>query len=102
MGLLSFPLACLDVSTVFAYNALLLGFVWGAGMAAYALCWYLFGEFEKDVNSHLEPCQIYRWSAALTAGILYGFNFYIFSEMGVLQLMATLFPPLTLLVVLQC
>ena len=31
------------------------------------------------------------------AGVLYGFNFYMFKEMGVLQLLATLFLPLTFL-----
>ena len=96
MGLLTFPLACLGANTVLMYNLLLLGFVWGAGMVTYALCWYLFGLSEKK-DSHLKGYQSYRWAAAITAGLLYGFHFYTFAEMGVLQLVATLFPPLTFL-----
>ncbi|MEH0007929.1 MAG: hypothetical protein V6Z82_04325 [Flavobacteriales bacterium] len=98
MGLLTFPLVCLGVNIVTAYNLLLLFFLWGAGMAVYMLCWYLFGKFEKkSVNTQTAAYHNYRWMAAVMAGILYGFHFYMFAEMGVLQLMATLFPPLTFL-----
>lgn len=96
MGLLTVPLTLLGANTVLTYNLLLLGFVWGAGMAVYALCWYLFGAKTLE-NSAVQRSQGYRWTAAVTAGILYGFHFYIFTEMGVLQLVATLFPPLTFL-----
>lgn len=94
MGLLTLPLVLLGANTVFAYNFLLLGFVWGAGLAVYALCWYL---FRDEKNSHSKVGQGTRWAAAVTAGILYGFHFYTFAEMGVLQLVATLFPALTFL-----
>ena len=108
MGLLTFPLALLGANTILMYNLLLLGLVWGGGMAVYMLCWYLFGAHvtlipsrvklkEDRVNSDLSGYQRYRWTAAVTAGMLYGFHFYIFYEMGTLQLMATLFPPLTFL-----
>ena len=98
MGLLMFPLAFLGVDTILSYNLLLLMFVWGGGMAVYALCWYLFGTFEKkSVNSHTTEYYNYQWAASLIAGILYGFHFYTFAEMGVLQLLTTLFPPLTFL-----
>ena len=104
MGILTFPLVSLGANTVLAYNFLLLGLIWGAGMAVYALCWYLFREAvyprtleEASVSSIVPIHRNYRWIAAVTAGLLYGFNFYIFSEIGVLQLLATLFPPLTLL-----
>ena len=108
MGLLTFPLALLGANTVLMYNLLLLGLVWGTGMTAYTLCWYLFGAHvtlissqvkltEDRVSSPLSGYQKYRWTASVTAGILYGFHFYMFYEMGTLQLMATLFPPLTFL-----
>lgn len=99
MGLLTVPLVFLGANTVLAYNLLLIGLIWGAGMVLYALCWYLFGALldKSTGNSVRYPHQSYRWASAVTAGILYGFNFYIFSQMGVLQLLATLFPPLTFL-----
>ena len=98
MGLLTFPLTYLGVNTILAYNLLLLFFVWGAGMAVYALCWYLFRTCQKkSVNTHSAEYYNYLWAAAVTAGILYGFHFYTFAEMGVLQLVATLFPPVTFL-----
>ena len=96
MALLTVPLAYLGVNTVLIYNLLLLGLVCGAGMAVYALCWYLFQTLQQE-NSQPERHRNYLWVAATTAGILYGFNFYMFAEMGVLQLVATLFPPLTFL-----
>ena len=98
MGLLTAPLAFLGANTVLSYNCLLLGFVWGAGMSVYGLCWYLFrGYGNADAGSRGASRPIYRWIASLTAGVLYGFHFYIFLEMGVLQLLATLFPPLSFL-----
>ena len=81
-----------------AYNLLLLFFIWGAALAVYFLCWYLFGALKKEsVNIHPAEYYNYRWAAAVTAGILYGFHFYTFAEMGVLQLVATLFSPVTFL-----
>lgn len=96
MGLLTIPLSLLGANTVLTYNLLLLGFVWGAAMAVYLLCWHLFKEPQEEAD-HTEKRLSSRWIAAVTAGILYGFHFYIFNEMGVLQLTATLFPPLTFL-----
>jgi len=98
MGLLTVPLTFFGASTVLAYNLLLLGFVWGAGVSVYGLCWYLFREYANDgVDSRFAPREIYRWVASVTAGVLYGFHFYVFLEMGVLQLLATLFAPLSFL-----
>ncbi len=96
MGLLTFPLLYLGTNQVLMYNLLLLGFMWGAGMVVYALCWHLFGTSGKE-NSNTKSDRSYCWIVSVTAGILYGFHFYVFAEMGVLQLIATLFPPLTLL-----
>lgn len=96
MGLLTVALTLLGANTVLTYNLLLLGFVWGAGMTVYALCWYLF-QAKALENSTTKGTRCYPWAASVTAGILYGFHFYIFAELGVLQLLTTLFPPLTLL-----
>ena len=96
LGLITLPLTYLGANTVFIYNLILILYVWGAGMAVYALCWYLFGTLEKDKSeSNLPPNN--RWAASVTAGILYGFHFYTFAELGVLQLLALLFPALTFL-----
>ena len=96
LGLITVPLVYLGANTVFIYNLILLLYVWGAGMAVYALCWYLFGTLEqKKSESNLPPNN--RWAASVTAGILYGFHFYTFAELGVLQLLALLFPALTFL-----
>ena len=98
MGLLTAPLAFLGANTVLAYNLLLLGFLWGAGMSMYGLCWYLFRGYANGVSDpRFASREIYRWVAAATAGVFYGFHFYIFLEMGVLQLLATLFGPLSFL-----
>lgn len=98
MGLLTGSLAFFGANTVLAYNFLLLGFVWGAGMSVYSLCWYLFqGYANGGAGSRIASREIYRWIASATAGVLYGFHFYIFLEMGVLQLLATLFAPLSFL-----
>lgn len=99
-GVLTAPLVFFGGNTVLAYNTALLGFIWGAGMAAYALCWWLLGTFEKDSRKQIRTTKVtrrYRWLSAVTTGILYGFNFYMFREIGVLQLLAILFPPLTFL-----
>lgn len=98
MGILTAPLAFLGANTVLAYNLLLLGFLWGAGMSVYGLCWYLFRGYANDgAGERFGAREIYRWVASATAGVLYGFHFYIFLEMGVLQLLATLFAPLAFL-----
>ena len=112
MGLLTFPLSFFGANTVLMYNLLLLGFIWGSGMAVYALCWYLFAKHitpeassvssrVKSMNGSedlpLKTTEKYRWTASVTAGVFYSFHFYMFYEMGALQLMATLFPPLTFL-----
>lgn len=99
-GLLTAPLVFLGGNTILAYNTALLGFVWGAGMAAYGLCWWLLGTFGRKEERQIpstDGSRRYRWAAAVTAGLLYGFNSYMFREIGVLQLLATLFLPLTLL-----
>lgn len=103
MGILTAPLVFWGANTVLAYNLLLLGFVWGAGMSVYSLCWYLFqGYANAGAGSGIASHQIYRWIASATAGVLYGFHFYIFLEMGVLQLLATLFAPLSFLGLHRC
>ena len=89
-ALLTFPVVLLGGSTVLAYNLALLIFFFGAGMAVYALCWWLFG-LVKEIR------QTQRCIASITAGILYAFAPYMFLELGVLQLLATVFPPLCLL-----
>ena len=99
-GIFTALVAFFGGNTVLAYNATLLGFLSGAAMAAYALCWWLLGTFEENSTSQRitkNASMKYRWAAAVTAGILYGFNFYMFREIGVLQLLATLFPPIAFL-----
>lgn len=99
-GVLTAPLAFLGSNTILAYNIALLGFFSGAGMAAYALCWWLLGISKGDPKNQTTTRKVferYRWLSAIVAGILYGFNFYMFREAGVLQLLATLFLPLTFL-----
>lgn len=89
-SLLTFSIVLFGGSTVLAYNVALLIFFFGAGMTVYALCWWLFGHVSEISN-------IYRCIASCTAGILYAFSPYMFREIGVLQLLATMFPPLCLL-----
>ena len=88
IGLLTFPVVLFGGNTILAYNVAVLLFFWGAGVGVYALCWWLFGAL---------ICPPERCVASLTAGILYAFTPYIFKELGVLQLLATLFAPLCLL-----
>lgn len=89
-SLLTFPIILFGGNTVLAYNVALLIFFFGAGMSVYALCWWLFSQV-SDIS------HIYRCIASCTAGILYAFCPYMFREIGVLQLLATMFPPLCLL-----
>ena len=89
-SLFTFPLVLFGGNTVLAYNAALISFFWGAGVAVYALCWWVFGLVKKISKAD-------RFVASITAGILYAFTPYMFQELGVLQLLATLFPPLCLL-----
>lgn len=98
-GVLTAPFVFIGGNTIFAYNAALLSFLWGAAMTAYALCWWFLGPLEKYSTDKIQKKKhsVVRWSAAVTAGIFYGFHFYLFREMGVLQLLATLFLPLTFL-----
>ena len=99
-SILTYPFVFQGGNTVLAYNIALLGFFWGAGMSTYALCWWLLGPFKQDSRNQVittKSFKRYRWLSAVTAGILYGFNFYMFREVGVLQLLATLFLPLTFL-----
>ena len=98
-GVLTFPIVFFGGSTVLAYNMALLGFLWGAAMATYALCWWLLGSLEEHSRNQMltKSSNKHRWLAAVTAGIFYGFHFYLFREIGVLQLLATLFLPLTFL-----
>ena len=89
-SLLTFPLVLFGGNTVLAYNFALLVFFSGAGMAVYALCWWVFGLVG-------EVSKTERFVGSITAGILYAFTPYMFQELGVLQLLATLFPPLCFL-----
>ena len=89
-ALITFPVVLFGGNTALAYNIALLIFLFGAGVAVYALCWWLFGLVKKVPDTD-------RCVASITAGILYAFTPYIFQEIAVLQLLATLFPPLCLL-----
>ena len=89
-ALLTFPIVLFGGKTVLAYNLALLVFFFGAALAVYALCWWILGWVR-------ELSQTYRCIAAITSGILYAFTPYMFREIGVLQLLATPFPPLCLL-----
>ena len=89
-SLLTFPIVFFGGNTVLVYNLALLFFFFGAGMAVYALCWWILGWIR-------ELPQADRCIASITAGILYAFTPYMFREIGVLQLLATAFPPLCLL-----
>ena len=90
-AILTLPLVILGATTTQAYNFVLLAFIWGAGMATYLLCWYLFKEMVPKIGHWI------RWTSAVIPGILFGLNPYIFREIGVLQLLALPFLPLTLL-----
>ena len=90
MGVLTFPVVLLGGNTVLAYNLALFLYFFGAGMAVYALCWWLFGWV--DGVSPTDRCV-----ASIIAGILYAFTPYMFREVGVLQLLAVPFPPVCLL-----
>ena len=94
IGLLSFPIVFFGGNTILAYNIVILVFFFGAGMAVYMLCWWIFGLVEgiSDTN---------RCIASVLAGILYAFSPYMFKEIAVIQLLATLFPPLCLLTLHQ-
>ena len=97
---LTYPFTLLGGNTVLAYNIALLGFLFGAGISAYALCWWLLEPADGDLkngSSTFTASRRYRWISAVTSGILYAFNFYMFREVGVLQLLATLFLPITFL-----
>ena len=98
-SVLTAPIVFFGGNTILAYNTALFGFLWGAAMAAYALCWWLLGPLEEHSRNQIptKPSSSARWSAAVTVGIFYGFHFYMFREIGVLQLLATLFLPLTFL-----
>ena len=89
-SLLTYPIVVLGGNTVLAYNVVILLFFWGAAMSVYALCWWVLG-LVPDVR------ESNQCAAAITAGILFAFNPYMFRELGVLQLLATFFPPLCLL-----
>lgn len=89
-SLLTFPIVLFGGNTLLAYNLALFFFFFGAGMAVYALCWWILGLVK-------EAPQTDRCLASIIAGILYAFNPYMFREFGVLQLLATLFPPMCLL-----
>ena len=89
-SLLTYPIVGLGGNTILAYNIAVLLFFSGAAMAVYALCWWVLGRMPDVTDSN-------RCAAAITAGILFAFNPYMFRELGVLQLLATLFPALCLL-----
>ncbi|MYK42744.1 MAG: YfhO family protein [Gammaproteobacteria bacterium] len=90
IGLLTFPVMLFGGNTVLAYNLAILAFFWGAGMAIYALCWWLFGLVNGIRQND-------RCIASITAGILYAFTPYMFEQIALIQLLTTLFPPLCLL-----
>ncbi|MDE0322445.1 MAG: hypothetical protein OXN27_00855 [Candidatus Poribacteria bacterium] len=90
-AVLTLPLVILGATTTQAYNLVLLAFIWGTGMATYLLCWYLFTEMTPKIGHWI------RWISAVIAGILLGLNSYVFREIGVIQLLALPFLPLTLL-----
>ena len=90
IGLLTFPVVLLGGNTVLAYNLALLVFFAGAGMAVYALCWWILGIVQEI--SDTDKCL-----ASITSGILYAFTPYMFKEIAVIQLLATLFAPLCFL-----
>ena len=90
IGLLTFPVVLFGGNTVLAYNLAILAFFWGAGMAIYALCWWLFGLVGGIRQND-------RCIASITAGILYAFTPYMFEQIAVIQLLTILFPPLCLL-----
>ena len=89
-ALLTFPIVLFGGNTVLAYNLALLFFFFGAGMAVYALCWWILG-WVRELR------QTERCIVSIIAGILYAFTPYMFREIGVLQLLAIPFPPLCLL-----
>lgn len=89
-AVLTMPLVVFGATTTQAYNLVLLGFIWGTGMTTYLLCWYLFAEKGSKVGRWI------RWTSAVIAGILFGLNPYVFREIGVIQLLALPFLPLTL------
>ena len=95
-SMVTYPVVLLGSDTVLAYNIALLGFFCGAGMSAYALCWWLLEPADGNLKNRTASGR-YRWISAVTTGILYAFNFYMFREVGVLQLLATLFLPITFL-----
>ena len=90
IGLLTFPVVLLGGNTVLAYNLALLVFFAGAGMAVYALCWWILGIVPEISDTD-------KGLASITSGILYAFTPYMFKEIAVIQLLATLFAPLCLL-----
>ena len=90
IALLTFPIVLFGGNTILAYNLAILVFFWGAGMAVYALCWWLFGLMKE--NSHTDKCV-----ASITSGIFYAFTPYMFKEIALIQLLATFFAPLCLL-----
>ena len=90
-AVLTLPLVIFGATTTQAYNLVLLAFIWGTGMTTYLLCWYLFEEMVPKIGHWI------RWTSAVIAGILFGLNPYVFREIGVIQLLALPFLPLTLL-----
>ena len=90
-AVLTLPLVILGATTTQAYNLVLLGFIWSTGITTYLLSWYLFEQKVPKIGRWI------RWTSALVAGILFGLNPYIFRQIGVLQLLALPFLPLTLL-----
>lgn len=98
-GLLTLPLVLFGGNTILTYNVALLVFFWAAAMTTYALCWWLLGSLEEHVRNQISTQTLSsgRWLGSVTAGIFYGFHFYLFREIEVLQLLATFLLPLTLL-----
>ena len=87
-ALLTFPLVAFGATIVLAYNLSLLGFIWGTGISTYLFCWYL---LDQKVS------RSSQWGSAFVAALVLAFNPFVFQKIGVLQVLALPFPPLTLL-----
>ncbi len=93
-SLITLPLALVGVELVTLYNLVFLLFFFSSGWAVYLLAEHLLSQGGR--SSRMET-----HAAAFLAGLLFLFNPYMFKELGVLQLYAFPFPPLTLLFMLR-
>lgn len=86
LALLAWPVAALSGNTILGYNFVYLACIWSGAFLMYAF-----------VQQILPAEARGRWVASVAAAILFGFNPYVFRELGVLQLSAIGFPVLALL-----